>query len=173
MKWCMGFVALALAACAEKEEDTDTDTGVAEGDADTDADSDSDADTDTDTEPDTEPAPQPIEVAGEYTDAYGSEHVVTDEMWTTAYPGYAADVYHLLEYDNARDYAIAQNDAANYFNSGLYSRFDWYDDGMTLWYCQTRYDAADAAEAEATPRGDTSDPGASGCGGFSWTNLTP
>lgn len=171
MKWCMGFVALALVACAEKEDEADT--AVTEGDADTDTDSDADADTDTDTDEDTDTDVEPIEIAGEYADAFGTEHVVTDEMWTTTYPGYATDLYQLLEYDNALDYAIAQNDPANYFYGGSYSRFDWYDDGTTLWYCQTTYAAADAAEAEATPRGDTSDPGASGCGGFSWTNLTP
>ncbi len=173
MKWCMGFVALALAACADKDEDTDT--GVAEGDADTDTDSDTDAGSDTDTEPDsdTDTVPEPIEIAGEYSDAFYSEHVVTDELWTIAYPGYAADLYHLLTYDNALDFAIAHNDDANAFNAGLYSRLDWYDDGATLWYCQTTYSAADEAEAEATPRGDTSDPASGGCGGFGWTNLTP
>ena len=164
MKWCMGF-ALAIVACADEKQDTDVTTDT-NSDADTDVDADSDADTDTDVMPS-------IEIAGDYTDNFGTEHNISDTEWAIAYPGYSADVYRLAEVDNDLDYAVAENAADNAFNSGLWSRFDWFDDGATLWYCQTAYDAADQAAASGTPRADASDPASAGCGGFSWTNLTP
>lgn len=178
MKWCMGLMALVAcskdtsgdtgARCTDECDDTDT---PADTDVDTDTvDTDTEAPTDTDTDTDT--APAGIEIAGEYVDDFSAEHTITDASWSMRYPPYDADVFHLLSYDNALDYAIAHNDPANSFNGGLYSRFDWFDDGASLWYCQTAYGAADQAEAEATPRADTSDTMA-GCGGFAWTTLTP
>jgi hypothetical protein len=98
----------------------------------------------------------------------GSVQVITNEEWTTD-----AYVFWISSYDNASRVAIAQNDTANDYNPDLWSRFDWYDDGTSLWYCQTAYDAASEADAEATPAATTTDPATTGCGGFSWTNLTP
>ena len=177
-------VVLFLAACSgDKDDDTDTtpadtDTDTdADTDTDTDADSDADTDADSDTDTDTDPTGdtgvEPLAIAGSYVDVFGSEQEISDTSWTTTYPGYAPDVFHIDRYDNTAQFVVAQNDAANTFSPELYSRFDWAFVGADLYYCQSTFDAASAAEAEAATAADPSDPGVSGCGGFSWTLLTP
>jgi hypothetical protein len=80
--------------------------------------------------------------------------------------------YAVATIDNLTGTVIAQNGAAA-FAPGAWSRFDLATVGGTLYYCQTAFDAADQASAEATPPADPTDPAVSGCGGFSWTALTP
>ena len=68
----------------------------------------------------------------------------------------------------------AQNDAANMFNPGLYSRFDWVVDGEDVFVCQAAFDKATAQDAAAVAPSDDSDPLNGGCGGmFPWTQLLP
>ena len=105
-------------------------------------------------------------------DAWGVAHEIDDTTWTQAYPGYPADIYHLTQYSNAERWAVAENDAGNAFNAGLYSRFDWAEDGGEIYYCQTVYDASTETDALAATPADSADL-AAGCGGFSWTHLTP
>ena len=113
-----------------------------------------------------------IEIAGTYTDNFGGGHVIDDTSWTQT--GFGTSVFHISQYDNDSNFAIAQNDAANEYNPSLFSRFDWTTDSSgQLWFCQTAYDAATAADALATAAADTTDPATAGCGGFSWTMLTP
>jgi hypothetical protein len=114
-----------------------------------------------------------LEIAGDYTDSYGSTWSITESQIVLGYPGYDPSQFSILQYDNATDVILAQNDASNPYSGGLYSRFDWYDDGTSLWICQTAYAAATLDEAEATPAADPTDPATDGCGGFPWTGLTP
>lgn len=141
-----------LVACADKGDDT--------------AGGDDTSDTDTDTS-----AATGIEIAGSWLDNYGSDHTVSDTEWSS-YGG--ASVVHLSQYDNAQDFTVGQNDAANEYNPELFSRFDWYtDDAGQLWFCTTAYAAASEEEALNTAAADHTDPATTGCGGFPWSSLTP
>jgi hypothetical protein len=106
-----------------------------------------------------------LEIVGTYADDFGGTHDITADTWTMNGVG----VFHILSVDNDADWLVAQNDAANEFNPDLYSRMDWMESGGDLWFCQTAYDAATQADAEATAAAG-SDPD-TGCGGFSWTRL--
>ena len=67
------------------------------------------------------------------------------------------------------DYLIAENDAGNSYNPGLFSKFEWTMDNGDLYYCQSAYNAATAADA-MNAAADATDI-AAGCGGFGWTGL--
>jgi hypothetical protein len=114
-----------------------------------------------------------LEIAGSYTDDFGSTWSIDEVQIVLGYPGYAPSLFSVVRYDNDADVIIAQNDPSNPYSGGMYSRFDWYVDGAALWICQTAYAAASAEEAEATPAADRTDPATSGCGGFPWTGLSP
>ena len=69
---------------------------------------------------------------------------------------------------------MGQNDAANTYNPGLYSRYDWTtDDSGQLWFCTTAYDAATEEDALNATAPDASDPATGGCSSFPWSSLTP
>lgn len=107
------------------------------------------------------------DVAGVWLDEWGTTHTITADRWEQDWGG-----WEVSWYSNLDAAIVAQNDAANAFFPGMWSRFDWYDDGVDLWYCQTAYAAASAWEARSTPAADSGDL-LGGCGGFSWTLLTP
>jgi hypothetical protein len=120
------------------------------------------------------PEAEDLAIAGAYLDAFGSDHVITNELWTQTYPGAEPLPFHITSYDNVEQVVIAQNDETSAYSPGLWSRFDWTDgpDGH-LYYCQAVFDAPTEAAAEATARPDDADPASTGCGGFAWTDLTP
>jgi len=153
---------LFLMACGPAPEPGTTDTGSTDTDPDTDT-------TDTDTDIGTD-----LAINGTYTDNFGSDHTITNALWTMAFGSYPASYFGITVYDNAERYVIAENDAANSYYGGLFSRFDWYvDDDDGIWFCQTTFTATTEAEALATPRADDSDPANAGCSGFTWTHLNP
>jgi hypothetical protein len=82
-------------------------------------------------------------------------------------------VFHIARYDNDAELLVAENDAANQWNPGLYSRMDWVWLGTALYFCQSVFDAADADAAWKAPAPDDSDPDNGGCGGFAWSQLIP
>ncbi len=113
-----------------------------------------------------------LEIIGSYTDGFGGTHDITEATWTQGGFG-DPSVFHIETFENGSDYLIAENDAANAFSAGLWSRFDWtIVDGAT-WFCQTTFDAADAEAAMAVPAADSTDLEGEGCGGFAWSELTP
>lgn len=155
-KW---WILAALIGC--------TGEGVDDTDApDTDAPDTDDTDTDDPVDPDR------FALVGEYVDVWGTQHTITEVLWIQTFPNGEGERYHILDHDNGARWAIARNDADNPWNANLFSRFDWTVDGDDLWYCQSVYDAATEDDArEATPA-DPSDLDG-GCGGFTWTALTP
>jgi hypothetical protein len=124
--------------------------------------------------------PAPLALAGTYTDAFGTLHTIDDTTWDDGF-----GVYRITRHSNARRFVIAQNDVGNPFHPGLWSRFDWHEDGGDRWYCQSAF--AERSEAAAaydlgvrpgTSLSDPSSPDVCGCGapcpgGFAWTLLTP
>ena len=81
--------------------------------------------------------------------------------------------FHYSQFSNTDQFIIAQNDDANDYNAGKWSRFDWtWTGGDTqLWFCQTAYAAESEADALGTTAADDSDPANTGCGGFAWSQL--
>ncbi len=111
-----------------------------------------------------------LAIIGVFADAFDTDHTVTDSTWTMV-SIFGTSVFHIMTYANSQTYLVAQNDSANTYNPDLWSRFDWTTAGSDLWFCQTVYDAAsEQAALDATPA-DDSDPSASGCGGFPWSQL--
>ncbi len=107
-----------------------------------------------------------LEIVGDYVDDYTTEHSITEEQWS-----FAGSIFEIVEYDNEQMYVLAQNDEANMFNPGQWSRFDWTWDGDQLYYCQSVYDGMsidDARNGSANP-GDLE----AGCGTFPWSMLIP
>lgn len=153
MRNVLAIVPFFLAACAGEETDATTDA--------TDA-------TDTGA-----PTDDGLAIAGTYDDAFGTHHEIDETTWTQTFGAYAPYVFHVASYDNAEQVLIAQNDDANDYSGGLWSRFDWLESDGHLFVCQTAFAAETEGDAEATPRADDSAPASSGCGGFAWTDLQP
>jgi hypothetical protein len=113
-----------------------------------------------------------LEIVGSYTDGFGGTHDITETTWTQGGFG-EPSVFHIASFDNEAGNVIAENDAANEFSAGLWSRFDWTEVDGALWFCQSAFDAADQAAAEAATPADPAGLETDGCGGFAWSELTP
>ena len=59
-----------------------------------------------------------MDLDGDFVDNNGQPHTINAFLWVM---GTAPSLFHIAEYSNDDDYALAQNDAANAYNSGLYS----------------------------------------------------
>ncbi len=116
-----------------------------------------------------------LTIFGSYADNYGGGHEISDALWTQGGWGNAS-YFHITQFSNDSQYAIAQNNTHNAYNPDKWSRFDWtwYDSGsgVELWYCQTAYGADTEADALATAAADATDPSSGGCGGLAWSKLT-
>jgi hypothetical protein len=111
-------------------------------------------------------------IVGSYEDAWGTKHEVTAETWSQSMEGSTPSLFQFLELSNEEQYVLAQNDAANKYNPGEFSRFDWFEGGDgKLYFCQVTYDAdsLDAAREIDAPDHDDLE---AGCGGFPWSALT-
>jgi len=112
----------------------------------------------------------PLEIIGNYVDEWGNSHQITAETWTQTGTGFSA-MLHVSVYNNFFDYLAGQNDSGDTFNPGKFSRHDWTMSLGNLYYCSSAFDKDTLHEALAADS-DATDL-AAGCGGFSWTNLTP
>ncbi len=116
------------------------------------------------------PVPNPI--AGTYTDGFGSAHQITNTSWDDGF-----GTYEIYERSDEQGFFIARNAMTNFFNPGLWSRFEITTVGSQLYYCQQVFDAPTLADARSAPAADPTSPATGGCGTapfvFSWTALTP
>jgi hypothetical protein len=104
--------------------------------------------------------------------SWGAPFVLSAESIVTGL-GVDLATYEVETWSNEGDFVIARNAAANEYNPGAYSRFDFATVAGAEFYCQTAYDAATAAEALAVTAADSTDPATTGCGGaFPWSALT-
>jgi hypothetical protein len=110
----------------------------------------------------------PMTVAGTYTDEWGTDHEIREDLWVSSW-----DTFAVADYNNQERYLVAQNDPGAAWFPGHWSRFDWVASEGHLYYCQTRYDGPSEAAAAAAARPDDRDPSGGGCSGFAWTDLTP
>lgn len=133
----------------------------------------------------------PIALIGSYEDDFGGSHTISASLWQMG-----TSSFHLLEFSNGQRWAVAQNDCANAYFPGLYSRFDWMmlpggeggaagaagaagaggagagEESGRTYYCQTGYDVESAEAARELEAADTADL-AEGCNGFPWSLLSP
>jgi len=107
------------------------------------------------------------DISGQFTDDYHYPHRVSATRWVSGRSGFS-----IVKLDTTKKQATALNDAGNEFYPSKYSRFDWTQHSGQLYYCQTAYDKATQAEAEAVTAADTSNL-TGGCGGFAWSRLYP
>jgi len=118
-------------------------------------------------------SPSELAIIGTYADEYSS-HEISAEQWVIQYMNTTPtepSIFRVERFDNEAGYLVAQNDEANEYAPGAWSRFDWLLNGEELWYCQIAYEAESAEDAEAMSA-DPSDPSMTGCGGFPWSLLT-
>jgi len=118
-------------------------------------------------------AAPPALVLGRFEDDYGSRHVITATDWQH---GKAAR-YRIVEWNPARQFLVAANDAANPSDPGKWSRFDWMilpagsgDPAYTWAYCMSAYDASTQAAAAAVETAKRETP-RTGCSGFPFTRM--
>ncbi|MGB0590339.1 MAG: hypothetical protein ACPGU1_11725 [Myxococcota bacterium] len=108
-----------------------------------------------------------LEIGGDYMNQFDSEEQIDSDTWNS---------YDVVSYDNAMNHAVLYTPEDAESNPDTYSKVIWLDaswDG-SFYYCTVGYDFATADEAAAAEdTSDASDPDVSGCGGFSWTKLTP
>ena len=110
----------------------------------------------------------PFSLVDAWDDSWGGEHLIDAFTWRSGDSSFA-----ISQVDDTASWLVAQNAATNTWSPGLWSRFDWtWDAEGGVYYCQTAYAAESEAAALATPAADAGNL-ASGCGGFSWTEMRP
>lgn len=114
---------------------------------------------------DTEESVETHKLIGKYNDNYGGSHIISNTVW---FDGYS--LYHITQFDNDKDFIIAQNDKKNGYNPEKWSRFDYVIDGEKIHICQIAYDKATEADALAADDADRTDL-EKGCNGSPWTEL--
>lgn len=108
-----------------------------------------------------------LNLRGTYTDNYGGDHAISQESWVMG-----DATFHIAQFSNSEGFLVAQNDTANEWNPGLWSRFDWTTVAGITYYCQTAYDASSEETALGTPAASADNPAETGCGGWSWSHFT-
>ena len=110
-------------------------------------------------------------IFGDFIDNFGGGHWIGEGLWIQTYSP-SVSAFNVTEIDAEGQFLIAENDADNEYNPGLWSRFDWVIADGALYYCQTAFDAATAEDAAAVARADDADPANGGCGVSAWSALT-
>ena len=109
----------------------------------------------------------PIAIAGTYSDNFGDkDQVISSRWWGGAW---------MQQFDNGKRWAITQNASDDKYNPSKFSKNVWTAPvAGSFYYCTVDYglDSADLA-MNTTKTADDSAPDKSGCGGFSWTKMTP
>ena len=86
-------------------------------------------------------APASIAIAGSYTDGFGT-HTVSNTRWQMG-GGFTAG-FAISRFDNSSGFALAQNDTTNMFSPSMWSRFEWFTVGTTLYPSLTGVTIVDA-----------------------------
>lgn len=114
----------------------------------------------------------PSALLGEFRDDYGNSFRISH----SAFVHLPRTCYRIVEWQVEERYLIAQNDAGNQGDAGLWTRIDWMtfsDMAPYAWgFCLTAYRAATEAEARATPPANRASP-RTGCNGFPFSRMRP
>ncbi len=115
------------------------------------------------------PAPPPF-LTGAFVDDYDDAFAITPDLWAQLPHGR----FHIVRWNVAHGYLVAQNDSANTHAPGLWTRIDWVRlEGMSPYdwaFCMSAYEAptAEAAEATTTARRETP---RTGCNGHPFSRM--
>lgn len=110
--------------------------------------------------------PDGASIVGRWANGWGGEETISATAWNDS---------AIVSFDGAARVAIVQSPAWDPFTPGKFARHEWTTpaaDG-TFYYCTAAFGLPSAEAALAAPPADASDPANAGCGGFSWTHLTP
>ncbi len=112
----------------------------------------------------------PVRQIGEFVDDYGIRYTIGLYAWTQ----HPNATYHITDWNVDRQVAVAQNDADNTSDAGLWTRIDWIrldGTGEYSWaFCYAVYDAATRPEAiTAAPSGH--DTPRTGCNGYPFSRM--
>jgi hypothetical protein len=101
----------------------------------------------------------PLEIIGSWDNNFGGADIITATEWSS----FGAPS-NIVEYENDANVVYTES-------SGMFSKIVYTDvESDSFYYCIIDYGKATLAEAIASTKvADSSDPDASGCGGFSWT----
>ncbi|OZC01570.1 hypothetical protein [Rubricoccus marinus] len=112
----------------------------------------------------------PAALLGAFVDDYGIAYEITDREWVQRPNAH----YRIVRWAPEDRYLIAQNDAANPTDGGLWTRIDWVPlAGMAPYewaFCLSVYDAPTPGAAAASGDADPSVP-RTGCGGYPFSRM--
>ena len=107
---------------------------------------------------------------GAFEDDYGIRYTIGPYAWTQ----HPNATYHVTDWNPDKQFAIAQNDADNPADAGLWTRIDWIRldgaDGYTWAYCYAVFDAATRNEA-LTAAPSNRDAPRTGCNGYPFSRM--
>ncbi|RZK41690.1 MAG: hypothetical protein EOO90_10060 [Pedobacter sp.] len=107
---------------------------------------------------------------GNFTDDYGIKYQITDSVWLQ----YPSSKYHIIKWNQEKQYLIAKNDSANKTDANRYTRIDYMTFAdMLPWkwgFCLTVYDAETDEIAEKTAYVDRQNP-KKGCNGYPFSRM--
>jgi hypothetical protein len=112
-----------------------------------------------------------LEIIGTWADSYGGLHTISDNSWDDG-----LSPRSVQDFDNNANWVVTQNAPDDEYSPDMFNYVVWTDaDANGMWWtCTVGYGIATLDEALAVPNtADDSDPATDGCGGFSWTSMTP
>ncbi len=114
----------------------------------------------------------PTFMLGQFEDDYGDSFSIS----ATDFVQLPRGRFHIVQWNVAQQYFIAQNDSLNRSDPSRWTRIDWVPlSGMlpyTWAFCFSAYNATTRAEAEAALTAKRDIP-KTGCGGFPFTRMKP
>ncbi len=112
----------------------------------------------------------PSLVVGTFEDDHGGRHTVSTTEWWQG----SRTRYHIVMWDTAQRFLIAQNDTANQFDAGKWTRIDWVPlVGMEPYkwaFCFSAYNAPTRSAAEETTIARPEAPEV-GCNGYPFSRM--
>jgi len=116
------------------------------------------------------PTKAPIFAVGHFMDDYGISYVITDSLWVQN-PNMK---FHILKWNQEKQYLVAKNDSANKEDANKYTRIDYMTfTGMAPYewgFCLTTYNAETDEIAEKTAYVDRQNP-KKGCNGYPFSRM--
>ena len=119
------------------------------------------------------PASKTIEVAGVWTDDFGTTETISDTIWDAKGSGFESKST-VVAFDNGANWAITRSSPEDAYTANKFSKRVWLEPAdKTLRYCSVVFglDTLELAKA-TTLTADSGDLDGKGCGGFPWTKLT-
>ncbi|AFM11066.1 hypothetical protein [Turneriella parva] len=110
---------------------------------------------------------------GKWRDAYSGKHTISVSNWVSDYGTPSTDA--IIRYNAIDGYLVIQKSASDTYNPSKYQKMILTEFSGSWYTCTVSpFDSATANAAAAIADTTTkTNPAASGCGGFSWTQLLP